>query len=444
MTTKFKFGVALSGGGYRAAAFHLGTLRYLNKSGALRNVDYFSCVSGGSIVGAAYCLSISGLGSFEKFESSFREKLGVSIIKRALLSPRSILIGVLLLLILGSIIYFAFFSSTAWLVLLLIVSGVYFLIIFQFKLFPVSKIIQQIYDEMFYEKASLTDLPEKPLLVINSTNLQTGRLFYFTRDLVSDSTYDNSYNGKQTRVFKHEMFSIAQSVMASSCVPSFFTPITIGKEYLVDPGKSETIQPVLVDGGVYDNQGIHKLTHETGPFECSCVVVSDAGNLLPLADSYKVNILTLLMRTVEVFMTRIKNFQMMVNLYQNRRVNGKEIAYITLGWDIGNLISGFVRNLRDGNIIQSVRDYHGLTDDFVTKNNDDELVKYMESVINFSEIKTRIPGQREIQLARGVATNLTALSKEKIDALSNYAEVMTEVQTKLYCPSLKQTTINPL
>lgn len=44
-----KIGVALSGGGYRAAAYHIGTLRVLNKLGVLDNVDVISSVSGVSI-----------------------------------------------------------------------------------------------------------------------------------------------------------------------------------------------------------------------------------------------------------------------------------------------------------------------------------------------------------------------------------------------------------
>jgi len=46
--SKKTIGLALSGGGYRAAGFHLGTLRALNKLGVLPNIDRFSTISGGS------------------------------------------------------------------------------------------------------------------------------------------------------------------------------------------------------------------------------------------------------------------------------------------------------------------------------------------------------------------------------------------------------------
>jgi NTE family protein len=49
-----KIGLSLSGGGYRAAAFHLGTLRKLNQMGILDEIAVISTISGGSIVGAAW------------------------------------------------------------------------------------------------------------------------------------------------------------------------------------------------------------------------------------------------------------------------------------------------------------------------------------------------------------------------------------------------------
>jgi NTE family protein len=434
---KYKLGVSLSGGGYRAAAFHLGTLRYLNRVGILKDVDCLSTVSGGSIIGAAYCSYLNHSDSFQDFETFLRERLGKSIIKKVLLSFPFIRLVMLVTMTLAVVIYFNSFTTAPWVALVIIVMAVILFVKFQFRLFPVSQIIENEYNKMFYKEALLSELPEKPLLIINATNLQTGRLFYFTKNNISDSTYDNTYEqGGTKRIFKHEKFTLSKAVMSSSCVPSFFTPIVIGSELLVSPKESQSVKPVLIDGGVYDNQGIHKLTHPGGQFECNTVIVSDAGNLLPLTDAYKNNVLTLLMRTVEVFMTRIKNFQMMANLYQNR-TSGKEIAYITLGWDMSDLARGFVRNLKDGNLPNSVKEDHGFTEEFLRKKTDDELLLYISNKIGIEDIKARMPTTNQIKIARLVATNLTALSVEEIDSLSLYAEIMTEVQVKLYCPSIK-------
>jgi NTE family protein len=47
-------GLALSGGGFRATAFHLGVLKRLREIGILQEVNLLSTVSGGSIAGAGW------------------------------------------------------------------------------------------------------------------------------------------------------------------------------------------------------------------------------------------------------------------------------------------------------------------------------------------------------------------------------------------------------
>ena len=64
-----RIGLALSGGGYRAAAYHIGTLRALHKLGILENVDVISSVSGGSITAAYYALNKEK--GYEEFERDF-------------------------------------------------------------------------------------------------------------------------------------------------------------------------------------------------------------------------------------------------------------------------------------------------------------------------------------------------------------------------------------
>ena len=67
-----KIGLALSGGGYRAAAYHIGALRALHKLGVLNKVDYISSVSGGSIIAAYYGLYD---GNYDSFEMEFCQKV---------------------------------------------------------------------------------------------------------------------------------------------------------------------------------------------------------------------------------------------------------------------------------------------------------------------------------------------------------------------------------
>ena len=60
-------GLALSGGGSRAIAFHLGVMRALEDRSILEKVRVISMVSGGSVIGAMYSYSN---GSFKEFEKS--------------------------------------------------------------------------------------------------------------------------------------------------------------------------------------------------------------------------------------------------------------------------------------------------------------------------------------------------------------------------------------
>src|SRR5262245_11224142 len=73
-----KIGLALSGGGSRAIAFHLGCLRALDRLGLLDRVTVLSTVSGGSVIGAYFH---SHGGDFASFEEKIREVLALGLVK---------------------------------------------------------------------------------------------------------------------------------------------------------------------------------------------------------------------------------------------------------------------------------------------------------------------------------------------------------------------------
>src|SRR3981081_2708608 len=70
-------GRALSGGGSRAIAFHLGCLRALNQLGLLDRVAVLSTVSGGSVIGAYFH---AHNGEFPAFEAKIRELLAQGLV----------------------------------------------------------------------------------------------------------------------------------------------------------------------------------------------------------------------------------------------------------------------------------------------------------------------------------------------------------------------------
>lgn len=63
--------LSLSGGGSRAAAFHLGTLAYLARVKLLEDVAILSTVSGGSFVGATYALALARARAGESYDATF-------------------------------------------------------------------------------------------------------------------------------------------------------------------------------------------------------------------------------------------------------------------------------------------------------------------------------------------------------------------------------------
>ena len=61
-----RVGLALSGGGFRAVAFHLGVLRALHDRGVLDHVEVLSTVSGGSLIGAMWAYSDDDFATFDR------------------------------------------------------------------------------------------------------------------------------------------------------------------------------------------------------------------------------------------------------------------------------------------------------------------------------------------------------------------------------------------
>ena len=226
MKNKKRIGVALSGGGYRAAAFHLGTLRKLDELKILDHVDVFSTVSGGSIVGADYVLQKKPTSIYKDFEKNHIENLKQIIIKKVLTSVTALLLGFFILAFICLLVWLQF-TCYYWLTLVILTVAIVLLIKYQFQIFPVSKIIEGIYNRTFFQNRTLGDLPATPEITINSTNLQTGRPFSFDKFKMGDSSYDYPEDGKAPIKFKHKNFPIARSVMASSSVPGAFVPVPI-------------------------------------------------------------------------------------------------------------------------------------------------------------------------------------------------------------------------
>lgn len=432
MINNKRIGVALSGGGYRAAGFHIGTLKKLNELGILTNVDVLSTISGGSITGAAYCLHQGDFKSFEeKMVGAITTKSVIRYVLTSWLFLRAAIPGAILVFSLFILPFtqWSGYSILSLLILIVLITR------YQFRLLPLSLIIEKAYNDFFYHGAKLSDLCEQPELAIGSTNLQTSRHFTFSKRKMEDSTY--AYYPTPI-YFNGDNFPIARSVMASSCVPFAFTPVSIDQTYFRNPALATTVDPKLVDGGVYDNQGIHKITQDNSSYACQIVLVSDAGNHLPFEKSYN-NTFTLLLRTVDTFMARIKNFQMMQNIYQVP--NKREIAYQSLGWDLENCLPGFYDNLKKGIVAPCVLTAHQFPDDWIKNpaQYKDQILQYLENKCQIETLLAKSLPKDRLQKIRQIGTNLTRIKLQLVNDMIIHAENLTELQLRLYCPTLFKT-----
>lgn len=248
--------LCLSGGGYRAALFHLGTLWRLNEAGWLKRLDRVSSVSGGSITAGALALAWDRLGFDDRGVGVRFEELVAAPLHR--LCSHTVDLGAVL-------------------------RGV---------LLPgtVGDRVEWAYRKHVFGAATLQDLPRWPMFVINASNVQTGALWRFTRYYMADY-----------RVGKIDAPAtpIAKAVAASSAFPPVLSPVRLELEEsdyepLPPPGPGVWVPDlrqgrymtdvVLTDGGVYDNLGL-----ETAWKKYSRVLVSDAGGGLEPEESPKSN-----------------------------------------------------------------------------------------------------------------------------------------------------------
>ena len=230
--------LCLSGGGYRAMLFHLGTLWYLNDAGVLPKLDRVSSVSGGSITAGVLATRWGELA----FDASGKSPRFADKVVAPIRNIASTTIDV------GSVILGALLPGTT-----------------------ISDRIIRNYRKILFGDLTLQDIPDRPRFVINATNMQTGSLFRFSKPYIADWRIGLARNPRKL---------VAAAVAASSAFPPILSPARLDFEHgewsdlnVAQCGRPPfTTKVVLTDGGVYDNMGI-----ETTWKRCKRVLVSDAG-----------------------------------------------------------------------------------------------------------------------------------------------------------------------
>ncbi|MBX3302155.1 MAG: patatin-like phospholipase family protein [Nitrospira sp.] len=209
-------GLAISGGGSRAANFGAAVMLELQERGLLQQVDVISGVSGGTLPATYY-----GLGD-----------------KAGAFTPEAV----------RAALGFDFQSSWLWRWLLP-------QNIFRFWLtdFTRSDIMVQVFNKRLYHHATFADLRPHPKILLNATLRNDHTRFTFTDERFADLRSNLS------------RYRIANAVNASSAFPGAFDDVTLenyrpqNAEALAELGLDPMRYFHLYDGGPIDNLGVQAM-----------------------------------------------------------------------------------------------------------------------------------------------------------------------------------------
>ena len=309
-----KVGIGLSGGGFRAALFHVGVLARLAELDVLRHVEVLSCVSGGSIIGTQYYLELQKLLKDKKDEGIDRQDY-IKIVEKV---QRDFLAGVQ-----KNIRTRVLANPWANIRMLLFPNA------------SRTERVGELYERHLFRRAVtgqegdpiwINDLivhpadgpanfnpkihnwqrrAKVPTLILNATTLNTGHNWQFTASWMGEppAGIDNEIDGnyRLRRMYYYEApkpyrrYRLGYAVAASSCVPGLFEPINLPDLY-----PDRTVR--LVDGGVRDNQGVTALLEQG----CSVLLISDASGQMEAQAEPGNSALSSLLRSYSILQTRVR------------------------------------------------------------------------------------------------------------------------------------------
>lgn len=252
-----QIGLALSGGGMRAAVFHLGVLRRLADEDLLEAVSQLSTVSGGSLMTAAL---IAKGGMRWPTSAEYRAKLYADM--RRLLTTTDLFS----------------FRAVGW-------AG---LLTFNLRLIRHrAQILADLLEQRWGVAGALRDLPDRPAWWINTTCVETGKNWRFSKREMGDWQFGRHYDPP---------FRLAEAAAASAAVPYAIGALTLTLPgegwYRTDPAtrrpiekcRPRTLEVHLWDGGAYENLGLEVLFKpQQDLIGCDFLICSDASGPLPPA-----------------------------------------------------------------------------------------------------------------------------------------------------------------
>ncbi len=266
-----KIAISLSGGGYRAASFHLGGLAYLNhlrhqEKPLLEHVEMISTVSGGTITGIVYTLMKQNGSSFESCYHFLMGKLeSIDLVATGIekLNPNSELNN-------------------------------------KHKAKNLINAFAEQYEEHFTKGATLADLSNMKShlksVVFNATEFTNAINFRFRNP---DSRLRTGNDAFRIPTAVSKEIKLSDIIASSSCFPGGFEPLLWPNDYvhedsillkaLKEKNDEKNIQATgIMDGGIYDNQGVESIMMYKNGLErpyFDLIIVSDVAS--PDMNAYK-------------------------------------------------------------------------------------------------------------------------------------------------------------
>lgn len=290
-------GLAMSGGGFRATLFHIGSLWRLNELGLLPQLGRISSVSGGSIASGRLARVWRDLIWSDRVARNFQSAVAdpLRAFCRRHIDKPAVFKGI-----------FTPGRST-------------------------SDYVEAAYAEAgMLGPMALRDLPDQPRFIFNATNLQTGRDFRFSKPYMGDYRIGLVYNPD---------LPLARAVAASSAFPPLLSPVILEHPgpFIGVPGADLHDQPAytrriyLTDGGAYDNLGLQTVENR-----CRTLLVSDAGAPFDLQSDENVgtNWVAQPLRALDIATDQARGLRKsaLIDAFCNNRCAG---TYWGIGTDIG-------------------------------------------------------------------------------------------------------------
>jgi len=377
-------GVALSGGGSRAAAFHLGCLRALHDRGLLPRVRVVSGVSGGALLAALYSYGPRDFAAFDALaQRLLRTGLERTLARRLLTSPR----GAQATLSFASL---PVVTATTVARRTAVAIGIAPDVLTgrgdgSIRLRRVNRTTAfvDVLAERAFADRTMAQVTHPGLdVVLTACDLGTGGAVRFGSRMSASSRFGTIIDD----------VPVASAVAASAAYPAFLPALEERYRFRKPTGEEFARVLLLTDGGVYDNLGLSVLDVERDEgftphvYKVRYVIACDAG-AGPLAPA-----------APHIWPSRMRR---VVSIMHARAQHGERGRLYAAG--AAGKLSGFVYaqlGMRDDRLPIPVADL--------------------------------VPREAVV----GYPTNFRAMSREDMGALSTRGEQLVRALLPYYCPSL--------